>query len=208
MRLRAFLVIGLLALGSLVATAHSAGAASSGTDLGPNVHVFNPSMAQAFIQSQLNEIAVAQAHNQFGTRRDAVLFAPGTYGTVTHPLVFQVGYYTSVAGLGLSPNDVHIVGAIEAPNQCNDNTTGTCFALVNFWRSVSNLTIDVNTAGQDPPPHPKTPDVLAAMSSGPFRKLHPCAGSSFTTGRSFSSTTAAAPASRAAGSSPTPIRAL
>jgi hypothetical protein len=181
MRLRAFLVIGLLALGSLVATAHSAGAASSGTDLGPNVHVFNPSMAQAFIQSQLNEIAVAQAHNQFGTRRDAVLFAPGTYGTLTHPLVFQVGYYTSVAGLGLSPNDVHIVGAIEAPNQCNDNTTGTCFALVNFWRSVSNLTIDVNTAGQDPLPQaataPEDPgcvgsnELWAVSQASPMRRV-------------------------------------
>ena len=30
-----------------------------------------------------------------------------------HPLIFQVGYYTSVAGLGLSPNDVVINGAID-----------------------------------------------------------------------------------------------
>ena len=181
MRLRALVVIGLLAFASLGATVQSASAASSGPDFGPNVHIFSPSMAQTTIQSELNEIAVAQVHNQFGTRRDAVLFEPGTYGSVHHPLVFQVGYYTSVAGLGLSPNDVHIVGAIEVPNQCNDNTTGTCFALVNFWRSVSNLTIDVNTAGADLLPMaataPEKPDCVgsnelwAVSQASPMRRV-------------------------------------
>src|SRR5581483_4768252 len=111
---------------------------------GTNVHVFSPSMDQSAIQGELNSIAIAQVHNEFGTRRDAVLFEPGTYGSSANPLVFQVGYYTSVAGLGLSPDDVHIVGAVEVPNQCNSDG---CFALTNFWRSLSNLTIDVHTAG-------------------------------------------------------------
>jgi len=44
--------------------------------------------------------------------------SPGTYGSSTHPLNFQVGYYTSVAGLGLSPNDVVINGSIYVRNQC------------------------------------------------------------------------------------------
>src|SRR5579875_451196 len=38
-----------------------------------------------------------------GTQRYALLFEPGTYGSSTDPLNFQVGYYTTVAGLGLSP---------------------------------------------------------------------------------------------------------
>ena len=182
MRLRALAVIGLLTLASIAGTVHIAGAASGTPDFGPNVHIFSPSMAQATIQSQLNEIAVAQVHNQFGTRRDAVLFEPGTYGSVTHPLVFQVGYYTSVAGLGLSPDDVHIVGAIEVPNQCNNNDINQCFALVNFWRSVSNLTIDVHTAGADLLPAaataPEAPgcvgsnELFAVSQASPLRRVN------------------------------------
>ena len=142
MRLRALVVIGLLALASFAATAHSAGAAPSSPDLGPNVHIFNPSMDQATIQSQLDAIASAQVGNQFGARRDAVLFMPGVYGSASHPLNFQVGYYTTVAGLGQSPTDVVINGSAFVRNQCN--ATG-CFALVNFWRSLSNLKINVTT---------------------------------------------------------------
>jgi hypothetical protein len=61
------------------------------------------------------------------------------------PLNFQVGYYTDVAGLGSLPTDVSVNGTIDVYNQCfgpND-----CTALVNFWRSVSNLTINVAGKG-------------------------------------------------------------
>src|SRR5579864_1520423 len=182
MRLRALVVIGLFTLASVAGTVQTAGAASSAADLGPNVHIFGPSMNQASIQSELNDIAVAQVHNQFGTRRDAVLFEPGTYGSVANPLVFQVGYYTTVAGLGLSPNDVHIVGAIEVPNQCNNNKLDQCFALVNFWRSVSNLTIDVHTAGAQLLPAaataPEDPgcvgsnELFAVSQASPLRRVN------------------------------------
>ena len=112
---------------------------------GASVHIFNPGMDQAAIQAQLNDIAVAQVHNEFGTRRDAVLFEPGTYGSSTNPLIFQVGYYTSVAGLGQSPGNVVINGEIEVFNSvCSGTGTNFgCFALNNFWRSLSNLTINV-----------------------------------------------------------------
>ena len=62
----------------------------------------------------------------------------------------KVGYYTEVAGLGASPADVMINGKIEVYNRCLDNGgTSNCLALVNFWRTLSNLTIHVNAAGQD-----------------------------------------------------------
>ena len=80
--------------------------------------------------------------NQFGSQRYAILFEPGTYGTATDPLIFQVGYYTTVAGLGLSPDDVTVNGEINVANQC---VAGSCTALDNFWRSLSNLTINVVT---------------------------------------------------------------
>ena len=110
-------------------------------DLGPNVVVFDPSMPTADIQARLDQIAAQQVDNEFGTQRYAVLFEPGTYGTTASPLTFQVGYYTEVAGLGASPGDVTINGHVDVYNRClaPDN----CLALVNFWRSLSNLTINV-----------------------------------------------------------------
>jgi hypothetical protein len=113
------------------------------TNFGANVYVFTPSMALSSIQSTVNSIANQQVGNQFGTQRYELLFEPGTYGTSANPLNFQVGYYTSVAGLGTSPTAVVINGSIDAYNQC----AGTvCNATTNFWRSVSNLTINVSTA--------------------------------------------------------------
>jgi hypothetical protein len=120
--------------------------APSGTvDLGPNVLVFDPSMPQAEIQAKVDAIAAQQVGNEMGSARYALLFAPGTYGTVAQPLNFQVGYYTEVSGLGQSPGDVVVNGSIYVRNQCS--ATGHCIALNNFWRSMSNLTINVTTPG-------------------------------------------------------------
>jgi hypothetical protein len=120
--------------------AHVAGA----PDLGPNVYVFTPSTPQSQIQSTVDAIAAQQLPNQFGTQRYALLFEPGTYGSADDPLNFQVGYYTEVAGLGASPRDVVINGSINVYNQCDSNNN--CIALTNFWRSLSNLTINVDNA--------------------------------------------------------------
>ncbi len=85
-----------------------------------------------------------------GTGRWSILFKPGTYGTATEPLQLKVGYNTEVAGLGASPDDVHVIGKIEVYNRClDDGGTSNCIALNNFWRTLSNLTIDVNGTGQD-----------------------------------------------------------
>jgi hypothetical protein len=114
-------------------------------DFGPNVYVFTPSMPQSQIQATVDSIANQQIPNQFGTQRYALLFEPGTYGSAADPLSFQVGYYTEVAGLGSSPGDVTINGSVNVYNQCFPTTDGSsnCIALDNFWRSLSNLTINV-----------------------------------------------------------------
>jgi hypothetical protein len=117
--------------------------AASQPNFGPNVYIFNPSMSQSEIQATVDAIANQQVSNQFGTQRYALLFEPGSYGSSANPLNFQVGYYTAVAGLGRSPNDVVINGSIFVHNQCFG--PGNCTALVNFWRSLSNLTINVTT---------------------------------------------------------------
>src|SRR5947199_19722 len=110
-------------------------------DFGPNVKVFDPSMPTSEIQATVDAVASQQVDNEMGTQRYALLFKPGTYGTPEHPLVFQVGYDTEVAGLGLSPTDVTINGHVDVYNRCLTPTN--CIALVNFWRSLANLTINV-----------------------------------------------------------------
>jgi hypothetical protein len=134
-------------------------------DFGPNVKIFDPSMSTSQIHAIVDPIANQQVPNQFGTQRYALLFMPGTYGTSAAPLFFQVGYYTSVAGLGSSPNDVVINGSIDVYNQCD--TTG-CFALVNFWRSLSNLNINVvtNSACSN------SAEFWAVSQAAPMRRVH------------------------------------
>ncbi|MBG6180468.1 glycosyl hydrolase family 28-related protein [Arthrobacter sp. CAN_A1] len=119
-------------------------------DLGPNVTVFSPTMPVEDIQAKVDAVNARQIDDEMGTNRQSLLFLPGTYGTDEKPLQFKVGYYTEVAGLGESPTDVTINGKIEVYNRCLENNgTSNCIALNNFWRTLSNLTIQVNGAGQD-----------------------------------------------------------
>jgi hypothetical protein len=116
-------------------------AMSATQGLGGNVIVLSPNMPLSQIQSTVDTIAARQLTNQFGPERYSLLFQPGTYGTAASPLVFQVGYYTQVAGLGKEPGDVVINGSVDVYNQCD--AAQNCLALNNFWRSLSNLTIKV-----------------------------------------------------------------
>ena len=158
--------------------------AGSQPDFGPNVFVFDPSMTTSQIQATVNAIATQQVPNQFGTQRYALLFKPGTYGTPDDPLNFQVGYYTSVAGLGASPSDVVVNGSIYVHNQCDANG---CVALNNFWRSLSNLTINVTTPGFGC----YSGEFWAVSQAAPMRRVHVnglttlmdyCTGPSFASG--------------------------
>jgi len=140
-----------------VAPAQAAAAASICPDanvaaFGPNVCVFSPAMSQAAIQSDLNAIAAQQVPvaSQFSSQRYAVLFRPGTYGSSDSPLVFQVGYYTEVAGLGSMPQDTVINGAIDVFNNLCTAGTQDCNSDDNFWRSLSNLTLNVDLPASPP----------------------------------------------------------
>jgi hypothetical protein len=139
-RLGILLVTGFVAATSMAMVTVPSGAGAAPSPLGPNVYVFTPQMSLADIQTTVDGIAAQQLTNQFGPQRYALLFAPGTYGSSTNPLNFPVGYYTEVAGLGVSPTDVVINGTVFVHNQCDANG---CVALNNFWRSLSNLTINV-----------------------------------------------------------------
>ena len=114
--------------------------AYASAQFGPSVCVFTPPTTAtelAAIQTVVNNIAIQQVplSAQFNDQGYALLFEPGTYGSATTPLVFQVGYYTEVAGLGAVPQDTIINGLIEVfANGVNSD--------VNFWRSLSNLTLN------------------------------------------------------------------
>ena len=128
----------------------TASAAPPANPFGPNVLIFDPNMPVAQIQAAVDAVYAQQVDAEMGTNRYALLFKPGVYGTATQPLQLKVGYYTEVAGLGASPTDVKINGKIEVYNRCLDaGGTSNCHALVNFWRSLSNLSIDINSRGQD-----------------------------------------------------------
>jgi hypothetical protein len=145
------LPLALVALFALAAASGStASVAPPAATLGPNVTVFDSTMPTSQIQAAIDAIHARQVDDEMGTNRYALLFKPGVYGSASQPLQLKVGYYTEVAGLGASPTDVTINGKIEVYNRCLDGGgTSNCHALVNFWRTLSNLSLNVNAAGQD-----------------------------------------------------------
>ncbi|MFF2140903.1 coagulation factor 5/8 type domain-containing protein, partial [Streptomyces sp. NPDC058193] len=103
-------------------------AVAGGGDLGPNVLVFDPSTPD--IQGKVDEIFTKQESNQFGSDRYALMFKPGTYNDINA----QIGFYTSIAGLGLNPDDTTFNGDVTVDAGWFDGN-----ATQNFWRSAENL---------------------------------------------------------------------
>nr|AYM53437.1 coagulation factor 5/8 type domain protein [Melittangium lichenicola] len=124
------------------------------TIFGNKVYVFDPSMPSADIASLANSIFTQQEANQFGTERYALLFKPGTYNGVD----FKVGFYTHVAGLGQSPDDVNINGGVNVNSQWMPNANATC----NFWRALENFAVTPSN-GQTR---------IAVSQAAPLRRLH------------------------------------
>lgn len=114
-------------------------------DFGPNVTVFSPDTPLDQIQETLDDLADEQRDAEMSSARHAVYFLPGDYGDAVTPLQFEVGYYTEVAGLGASPDDVTITGAIEVYNRCVGAGGTNCIALTNFWRTLGNLSLHIST---------------------------------------------------------------
>ena len=131
---------------------------------GPNVCVFTPSMTQTAIQADLDAIATQQVPvaSQFDSNRYSIFFEPGTYGSKANPLVFQVGYYTQVAGLGALPSDTVINGAIDVFNDLCTAGTQNCNADDNFWRSLSNVDLNVDLPSTTPAYAPPAIDAFGA----------------------------------------------
>ena len=178
------MIVALVTASFALAPLAGAATLSRQPNFGSNVYVFDPSMPLSQIQATVDAVANQQISNQFGTQRYALLFEPGTYGSSAAPLNFQVGYYTAVAGLGVSPSDVVINGSIDVYNQC---FSGSCIALVNFWRSLSNVTINVT----NPTFGCHTGEFWAVSQAAPLRRvlvnglatfMDYCSGPSFASG--------------------------
>jgi hypothetical protein len=155
--------VGFAAIPSHAATAASSICPDANVAaFGPNVCVFTDTMSQAAIQKDLDSIATQQVPvaSQFNSQRYAVLFRPGTYGSAGNPLVFQVGYYTQVAGLGAMPQDTVVNGAIDVFNNLCTAGTQDCNSDDNFWRSLSNLTLNVDLPATPPAYAPPVVDAF------------------------------------------------
>ncbi|MER8070587.1 coagulation factor 5/8 type domain-containing protein [Streptomyces sp. NPDC094034] len=141
----------VLALSSPASARTGAAALPGGGDLGPNVVVFDPSTPN--IQGRLDEIFRQQESAQFGSGRYQLLFKPGTY----HNINAQLGFYTSISGLGLSPDDTTFNGDVTVDaGWFNGNATQ------NFWRSAENLALNpVNGTNR-----------WAVAQAAPFRRMH------------------------------------
>jgi hypothetical protein len=121
-------------------------------DFGPNVTIFGSATPAARIQSTLDSIFSSQESSEFGAARFALLFKPGTYDVDA-----QIGFYTQVSGLGLSPDDVVINGGMRADARWRKGN-----ATLNFWRDVENMSV-IPAGGFDR---------WAVSQAAPMRRMH------------------------------------
>jgi hypothetical protein len=149
----------------VVGSGSGGGSGGSGTiptsdtpDFGPNVQIFDPSTPATTIQNAIDAAFNAQYQSptaQFGSQRYAFLFKPGTYTPNA-----RLGFYTTIEGLGLNPDDVRINGNIVVDSGWNYGDTAN--ATQNFWRSAENLSVAPTGGTME----------WAVSQAAPLRHLH------------------------------------
>lgn len=107
---------------------------------GYNTNIFEDTDNTNEIQSYIDNVYKKSEAGQFNSERYAFMFKPGTY---SNNLNVKIGFYTQVAGMGISPEDTTL-GNIrcQAEWMVGRKYDGSVNynALCNFWRSVENLT--------------------------------------------------------------------
>ncbi|HLN52393.1 MAG TPA: hypothetical protein VK212_01710 [Lentimicrobium sp.] len=123
-------------------------------EFGRNVFIFDPGMDRNEMQTLIDSLYNQQhpRSSEFGDNRYALLFKPGTY-----QLDIKVGYYTSIVGLGETPEEVVIRGILLSKGEQNGNVT------CNFWRSVENITFE-SPAGKL--------NIWGVSQAAPMRRAH------------------------------------
>jgi Alpha-L-arabinofuranosidase B (ABFB) domain/F5/8 type C domain len=129
-------------------------------DFGPNVRIFDTSTPVTTIQSAVDAAFNAQLLSptaQFGDQRYTFLFKPGNY---SGRFFANLGFYTTLAGLGLNPDDTSLNADLNVDSGWNfgDVTNAT----QNFWRSAENMAI-APASGTN---------LWAVSQAAPMRRLH------------------------------------
>jgi hypothetical protein len=131
---------------------------------GPGVFVFDAQMPMDSIQETIDRVYAEQERSEFGRQRYAFLFKPGQYN-----LDVKVGYYTQVLGLGQSPDDVVITGAVRCISKSRGNVRANRQrsrrgnVLTNFWRACENMSVV---------PTVEAANLWAVSQAAPFRRMH------------------------------------
>jgi F5/8 type C domain len=129
-------------------------------DLGPNVRIFDPSTPAATIQAAVDQAFNAQLKSptaQFGDQRYTFLFKPGNYAG---RFFANLGFYTTLAGLGLNPDDTSLNADLNVDSGWNLGDEKN--ATQNFWRSAENLAITPASGTNR----------WAVSQAAPMRRLH------------------------------------
>ena len=130
-----------------------------------SVYVFDPANSAQNQQVIDSIFATNGGHDpsfngQWSNLRYALLFMPGT-----HNVNVNVGYYTSVIGLGETPQDTNIA-TVTCENGDFDYTGG---ALSNFWRSAENFYTQPSRTWNNA----ATPSMMWAVSQAcPLRRVY------------------------------------
>lgn len=121
---------------------------------GENIFIFDESMSdsaiQSIIDSKFAEMENGDTGAEFTDKRVTFLFKPGEYD-----VAIDVGFYTTVAGLGKNPDDVK-VSSFDVDAQWSEGN-----ATRNFWRSVENFSV-VGTEDSR----------WAVSQAAPMRRMH------------------------------------
>lgn len=125
---------------------------------GNDVHIYSPSDNPEAIAADISDIHKKMFRAEMGTGRYALMFKPGDY---TSAGLFNIGFYTHMAGLGKVPYEVKIDNVHTPPHLRNDN--GTC----TFWRSLENFSV----LGKESYEHD---DMFnwAVSQAAPFRRMY------------------------------------
>ncbi len=121
-------------------------------DFGPNVTVFDPSMPTAEIQAILDALARRPGRRRDGHRTGtrAVQARRLRHAPRTRCRSRSATTPRSPASAPQPDRRRRSTASVEVYNRClADGGTRNCLALVNFWRTLSNLSINVNAPGQD-----------------------------------------------------------
>ncbi len=117
-------------------------------------------MPSSDIQNTVDSVFSKMETNQFGNERYAFLFKPGSYNVNVN-----VGFFTSVLGLGKTPDAVNITGAVR----CEADWMGGN-ATCNFWRSVENVAVTPTYSSNNLAPAGTL--TWAVSQAAPMRRVH------------------------------------